>query len=206
MDFSSLDDTALLTVIAGYYGKAPSEPLLNAAVGALYDRFGRLVFSVAIRIVGDTETAEEITQDVFVRVCEGAGGYRSGLSKVSTWLVSITRHRAIDELRRRSVRPEKERSDWPDEEGMEELIGLPFTDGPESMVEQSLQAQDIRDIIFGLPPDQQQALGLAYFKGMSHSQIAAFLGEPLGTIKSRVRLAMDKLRDIFMDRGLIDSS
>ena len=206
MDFSSLDDFALLKIIASYYGKASSEVPLNTAVGTLYDRFGRLVFSIAFHIVGDIETAEEITQDVFVRACEGAGGYRSGISKVSTWLVSITRHRAIDELRRRSVRPEKDLSDWPDETGMEVQTGLPFSDGPERAVEQSLQAQDIREIVAGLPPDQQEALQLAYFKGMSHSQIAVFLGEPLGTIKSRVRLAMEKLRDSFLDRGLIDSS
>jgi RNA polymerase sigma-70 factor (ECF subfamily) len=206
LDFSSLDDSALLKVIARYYGKASSEEPLNAAVGTLYNRFGRLVFSIAIRIVGDIETAEEITQDVFVRACEGAGGYRSGLSKVSTWMVSITRHRAIDELRRRSVRPENEVSNWPEDDGIDQIIGLPFTEGPELEVENIIQSEGIREIVAGLPPEQQQALHLAYFKGLSHSQIATFLGEPLGTIKSRVRLAMDKLRDTFVERGLIDSS
>ena len=180
MDFSSLDDAALLKAIAKYYGKASSEEPLNSAVGTLYDRFGRLVFSVAIRMVGDTETAEEITQDVFVRVCESAGGYQSGMAKVSTWMVSITRHRAIDELRRRNVRPEKNLSDWPDEAGLEEATGLPISDGPERAVEQTLQAQNIREIVAGLPPDQQLALQLAYFKGLKSQPDCHISGRTAG--------------------------
>jgi RNA polymerase sigma-70 factor (ECF subfamily) len=204
LDYSSLDDAALLALIARLFGNQPSDQALNGAVSALYDRHGRLIYNAALHLVGDVETAEEITQDVFVRACEGASGYSSSLAKVSTWLVSIARHRAIDELRRRSVRPEKERLDWPDDIGMDTLDGLPLSEGPANEVENSLQQRHIRQIVSELPPDQRQALGLAYFKGMSHSQIAAFLGEPLGTIKSRVRLGMQKLRDTFIEQGMID--
>ena len=78
MDYSSLDDAALMAAIARLFSKSCSDTALNEAVSALYDRYGRLIYSVAIRIVGDVETAEEITQDVFVRACEGAASYRYG--------------------------------------------------------------------------------------------------------------------------------
>lgn len=195
MDYSSLDDTALIACIGRIYGKPASDPALNAAVGALYDRYSRLIYTVAIHTVGDAETAEEITQDVFVRACEGAGSYRPEMAKVSSWLVSITRHRAIDELRRRSARPEKNRVDWPEDLGLDSAIGLPALDGPEAEVESTLAQHSLLRIIAGLPPDQQRVLNLAFFKGLSQSEIADVLGEPLGTVKSRIRLAMQKLRD-----------
>ena len=115
MDFSSLDDTALIGLIAGAH---------NDALGALYDRYGKLVFTIAYNVVGDSETAEEVTQDVFVRVWEGASSYRSDMAKVSSWMISITRHRAIDELRRRGSRPEKDSNPWPDDSGYESADGL----------------------------------------------------------------------------------
>jgi len=210
LDFSAVEDAALVAVIAGSFGKAAHEATLNEAVGALYERYGRLIYSVAFHMLGEIETAEEITQDVFVRVCSGADGYQSQLAKVSTWLVSITRHRAIDELRRRKVRPENERVEWPegDPDRQDGLDGLrdETERSTEDSVELRLHAADIRQVVALLPPDQQQVLGLAYFRGMSQSEIAAFLGEPLGTIKSRVRLAMVKLRDSFLERGIIDAS
>jgi RNA polymerase sigma-70 factor, ECF subfamily len=206
LDYSALDDATLLGVIARCYGNQPSDTTLNGAVNALYDRYGRLIYSVALHVVGDVETAEEITQDVFVRACDGAGGYQPDVAKVSSWLVSIARHRAIDELRRRSVRPEKEDMDWPDDIGIDAIDGLPLSEGPEKEVEISMQSQKIRQIVGELPPDQRQVLGLAYFEGLSHSQIAARLGEPLGTVKSRIRIAMQKLRDTFLEQGMIDPS
>lgn len=204
MDFASMEDAALLTIIAGKYGVQTADPALNEAVGVLYDRYGRLVYSIAIHVVGDVETAEEITQDVFVRACEGAGSYRAEVAKVSSWLVSIARNRAIDELRRRGARPEKNRADWPEDLGQENADGLPVIDGPEDNVALRLEQHTLRQIIAGLPPDQRQVLSLAFFKGLSHSQISAQLGEPLGTVKSRIRLAMHHLRDALVDRGMID--
>lgn len=206
MDFSALDDANLLEMIANSFGKLNAEPILNEALGTLYDRYGRLVFSVAFHLVGDIETSEEITQDVFVRVCEGAHGYRAQLSRVNTWLVSIARHRAIDELRRRGVRPEQALVNWIDEESQEQNNGLPATEGPEREIETTLQRQVIRQMVANLPADQRQVLGLAYFKGMSHSQIANTLGEPLGTVKSRIRLAMQRLRESLQDSEMMETS
>ncbi len=204
MDFSTLDDTALMAAIARLYGKSHSDTGLNEAVSTLYDRYGRLIYSVAIHVVGDAETAEEITQDVFVRACEAAGSYNTNFSKVSTWLASIARHRAIDELRRRNVRPEKNQVYWTEDSGTEAYGEIPLSEGPENEVEVSIQEHKIRKIVSVLPPDQRQVLELAYFKGMSHTQIAEAVGEPLGTIKSRLRLGMQKLRDTFVEQGLMD--
>ncbi len=205
MDLSTLDDAALITIIAGVSGSRSADPVLNEAVGVLYDRYGRLVYTIAIHVVGDVETAEEVTQDVFVRACEGARTFRPEMAKVSSWLVSITRHRAIDELRRRSSRPEKERIDWPDESGEDPMEDLPGLEDPVRMVEGLLERRSIRAMVATLPADQREVLGLAFFKGLSHSEIAEMLGEPLGTVKSRIRLAMQKLRDTMIERGMNNS-
>ncbi len=177
---------------------------LNGAIGELYNRYGRLIYTIAIQVVGDAETAEEITQDVFVRACEGAGTYRSDMAKVSSWLVSIARHRSIDELRRRGSRPEKNSTAWPDDSDPNELTGHFTTEGPEEAVELTLQQQCMRQIIGSLPPDQRRVLSLAYFKGLSHSEIASLLGEPLGTVKSRIRISMQKVRDAMFEQGMIE--
>ena len=195
MDFSALDDASLLELIGNSFGKRDAKVILNDALGTLYDRYGRLVFSVALQLVGDVETSEEIMQDVFVRACEGANGYLPPLAKVSTWLVSITRHRAIDELRRRQVRPVHRNGHLPDEEGLLQVNGLPTLEGLEGEIESMLVKETVREMVRDLPEEQRQVLVLAYFKGMSHSQIAQLLGEPLGTVKSRIRLAMLRLRE-----------
>jgi RNA polymerase sigma-70 factor, ECF subfamily len=204
LDFSSFDDAALIAAIAGANGKHASIPVLNKALAELYERYGKLVYSIAYYSVGDVETAEEITQDVFLNACNNAHTYRIEKAKVSSWLASIARHRAIDELRRRNVRPEKDQIDWPADVGMDLLPGVPSAENPEQMVEITMQSESIQQMIAALPSDQRQALALAFFKGLSHQEIADFLGEPLGTIKSRVRLAMQKLRERMIERGMIE--
>ena len=161
------------------------------ALGELYDRYSRMVFGLAINAVGDAATAEEITQDVFVRVWERAGQYRADRAKVSTWLTSIARHRAIDQLRRQSVRPEGASLAWADVSPEAEPSG----DGPEQNVELRIQQHRVRAAVALLPDEQKQVLALAYFQGYSQTAIAEALGLPLGTVKTRVRLAMDKLRE-----------
>jgi RNA polymerase sigma-70 factor (ECF subfamily) len=166
------------------------------ALSALYDRYSRLVFSLALHVVGDRETAEEITQDVFYRVWENAATYRSDQAKLTTWMTSITRYRAIDILRKRKIRPERDSLDWEDVELELNSGGL---DSPEELTELALQQRRVRVAIAALPQDQQDVLALAYFQGLSHSQIAERLGQPLGTVKTRIRLAMQRLRDLLKD-------
>jgi RNA polymerase sigma-70 factor (ECF subfamily) len=200
-DVSTLDDATLLAVIGSAYGKPGAAALLNGAVAVLYDRYSRLVYSVAYHAVGNAETAEEITQDVFVRACSHASNYRAERAGVRSWLASITRHRAFDELRRRSIRPEHALADWPEDAGSQGAIDLPLDAGPEQAVVDRAQLDSLRQVMAGLPPDQRQVLALAYFNGLSHSQIAELLSVPLGTIKSRIRLAMHKLRDHLIELG-----
>ena len=186
-ELATLGDEALIRLIA---------LRRSDALSALYDRYSRLVFSLALHVVGDRETAEEITQDVFYRVWENAATYRSDQAKLTTWMTSITRYRAIDILRKRQVRPERDSLDWEDA-GLEVNSGL--QDSPEELTELALQQHRVRAAISALPPDQQEVLALAYFRGLSHSQIAERLKQPLGTVKTRIRLAMQRLRDLLKD-------
>jgi RNA polymerase sigma-70 factor (ECF subfamily) len=204
LDILSLDDAAIILLMAGMHSPNKSSHTLDEAVGVLYDRYGRLVYSVAIHIVGDSETAEEITQDVFVRACDGAHGYRPEAGKVSSWLVSITRHRAIDELRRRGTRPEKNSVSLTGDDDSGPLEIEADEDGPEELVETMIERKHIRQGIAGLPTDQRRVVELAFFQGMTHSQMAETLGEPLGTVKSRVRLAMQRLRGLLIEQGVVD--
>jgi RNA polymerase sigma-70 factor (ECF subfamily) len=167
------------------------------ALSELYDRYHRLVFSLALNIVGEPAAAEEVTLDVFTRVWEKAESYRSDQSRVKTWLLSITRYRSIDVLRRSNARPEHNRATWA-EVSSEQLARA---SNSEEMVEQALQQERVRAAVAQLPPDQKEALALAYFKGYTHSQIAETLNQPLGTIKSRIRLAMQKLRDTLQEEA-----
>lgn len=186
MEYSTLADESLIRLIA----RAQPD-----ALTALYDRYNRLVFSLAFNIVGDQATAEEITLDVFSRVWEKADTYQANQAKVTTWLTSIARHRSIDLVRRRRSRPEKDSLSW------FELPATALLNGhnPETATELALQQAQIRAAVAQLPADQQQALALAYFKGYSHRQIAEELGQPLGTIKTRIRLAVQKLRQLLPD-------
>lgn len=182
-DITRLEDAALLNLIAQSH---------RDALAVLYDRYSRLVFSLAINIVGDQATAEEITQDVFFSVWEKADTYRAGQARVSTWLSSIARYRAIDILRRRGVRPEHNSVSW-DELG-EDLLPEDFS--TVEMAELGMLRKRVRAALGELPEEQRAALALAFFGGYSHQEISRALNEPLGTIKTRIRLAMKKLRDL----------
>ena len=186
MDYTALDDQTLVALIVQARAGALSE---------LYDRYGRLVYSLALHSVGDSATAEEITQDVFLRVWQRARQYRADRAKVSTWLTSITRHRAIDQLRRRGSRPEQHSVAWAEIAPGSE----PAANGPEAAVSLAIERERVRRAIAALPEEQQQVLALAYFQGLSQSQIAEATGQPLGTVKTRVRLGMQKLREVLQD-------
>jgi RNA polymerase sigma-70 factor (ECF subfamily) len=162
----------------------------SEALAELYDRYRRLTFSVALAIVGDALTAAEVVLDVFVQVWRRAATYRPEQAQVSTWLTAITRHRAIDVLRQQGARPESRSVGW-DQAGDQAASGLRDL---EESAELSLQRQRVRTALAGLPASQRDVLALAYFHGYTHQQIAKSLGQPLGTVKTRLRLAMQKLR------------
>jgi len=161
------------------------------ALESLYDRYGRLVFSLALRIIGSAGAAEEITQDVFIQVWNNAASYNPSLGKVTTWLTSITRYRSIDNIRRRKVRPDGHMLENP----LEDLvISSPREDLPAEQAEAHLDEQQIRLALAELPQEQRSVLLMAYFHGLSQPEMAAALNQPLGTVKTRVRLGLQKLR------------
>ncbi|HLF74248.1 MAG TPA: sigma-70 family RNA polymerase sigma factor [Anaerolineales bacterium] len=185
-DYAGYDDERLIGLIA----QAQTE-----ALDQLYERYSRPVFSLVLMIVGDRATAEEITLDVFMRVWQKAASYRADQAKVSTWLTHIARHHAIDVLRRRSVRLDQSALSW-DEISPE---GIPPTQDPQELAEHSLRRDRVRAAIARLPAEQKQVLMLAYFGGYTQTQIAEALHQPLGTVKTRIKLAMHKLRDFLHD-------
>jgi RNA polymerase sigma-70 factor (ECF subfamily) len=189
MDYSSLSDEALLHLIARSQENALSE---------LYDRYGRLVYSVALNSLSDPARAEEVTQDVFERVWEKARTYSAEQGRVVTWLTSIARHRSIDLYRRSRSHHEELRVAWQDVETIELQ-----DDGHNVEWEADLaqRQQHIRWAVSQLPAEQKLAVGMAYFQGLTHPEIANALGEPLGTVKTRIRLGMQKLHLLLEDEN-----
>lgn len=183
---SKFDDQNLIRLITRHDEKA---------LAAFYDRFSRLVYSMAFNIVGDEIAAEEITQDVFLSIWKKSSSYDASQSKVTTWIASITRNRAIDFLRARSVRPASYEFSWDDEPILEIADSL----NVEEETELRQRQQNVRLGLTMLPEDQRKVLSLAYYGGYSHSEMAEILNEPLGTVKTRLRLAMQKLRQFIQD-------
>jgi RNA polymerase sigma-70 factor (ECF subfamily) len=186
VNYPNLDDVELMALIARAHPDA---------LGELYDRYHRLVFSLALNVVADYATAEEITLDVFTRLWEKAETYRPDQAKVTTWLFSMTRHRSIDMLRQRQARPERNTLSWADLS----TTTNPGLNSPEEVVELTSRRERVRAAVAQLPTDQKQVLTLAYFRGYTHRQIAEMLQQPLGTVKTRLRSAMQKLRQILQD-------
>ncbi len=179
------DDGAVLESIA------KSDP---DALVMLYDRYGRLAFGLAYRILGDAATAEEVVQDAFMNVWRKAESFDAERGNTRTWLLSIVRNRAIDQLRGRYGRQR-------DEIDFEKLE--PVLSGQDLWTEvvRGLRAEAVRGAIIDLPDEQRSAIELAYFEGLTHREIAEKTGIPLGTIKSRLRLGLRKLHETLTVSG-----
>ena len=159
------------------------------AFEAIYDRHGSAAFSLAYRIAGNRTAAEDIVQEAFLSVWRSGVRYQPERGNLRSWLLSVLHNRAIDALRRSAVHARRQ----VDAEGIEERKAAPeFTD-VEAFRRQ--EAQTVRAAMEQLPNDQLRVVELAYFGGFTHLQIAEMLGEPLGTVKGRMRLALDKMRD-----------
>jgi RNA polymerase sigma-70 factor (ECF subfamily) len=159
-----------------------------AALGELYDRHGRVVFGVLYRLLGAAEPAEEVAQDAFHAVWRRAATYRPDRGSVRTWLLAIARNAAIDWRRTKGKRIEREAT-------IDEAAELVEETRVEDRVIASLQAERVRAAVASLPDEQRVVLSLAFWSGLSQTEIAERTGTPLGTVKSRVRLGMSKLRD-----------
>ena len=156
----------------------------------LYDRHARPIYSLAMRILGDTTEAEDVVQEVFSQAWRQASRYSASRGAVGAWLLTITRSRAIDRLRARRARPGGVNDDRVAEQ-------LPDVGPPaDSQVLSSEQVARVRAALDELPLLQRAAIELAFFEGLTHAEIADRLEQPLGTVKTRIRLAMLKLRDV----------
>jgi RNA polymerase sigma-70 factor (ECF subfamily) len=161
------------------------------AFRALYERYGNLVYSVAIRVVRDPYVAEDMTQEIFLRLWRKPESYTSTRGKLGTWLTSVTRNRCVDEIRSRNRRFRRETAS--PEEQEREFAGPDHID-PAFRAEVSDQRRIITLAMETLPPEQREPIELAYFGGLTQQEIAERLNQPLGTVKTRIRLGMQKLR------------
>ena len=157
----------------------------EAALSELYDRYSGLVYSQAHRILRDAGAAEEILQDLFYQVWATAEKFDPSRGSLAGWLLVAARNRAISKLRRASARFED-----PEENGVALSASL------ENSSTQNLLLEKVRAVMEALPLAQREAVEFAYFEGMSHSEIAEKTGEPLGTIKTRIRSAMEMLKKV----------
>lgn len=162
-----------------------------AAFSALYDRYAGLVYTTALRVLRDPQLAEDTAQEIFVRLWQRPEAFIPARGRFATWLLSITRNRAVDEVRARGRRRRREV-----EEREEQPLPLsaPEEVDPIHLAEVREEQRAVRAALATLPPEQRRVLELAYFGGLTHQEISAALREPLGTVKTRIRLGMQKLR------------
>ncbi|MBD7984849.1 sigma-70 family RNA polymerase sigma factor [Sporosarcina sp. Sa2YVA2] len=179
-----LDDTIL-------YEKTAMQD--RAAFETLYDRYEKLVYSFAFRLTNDRTIAEEVTQDVFLKLWNGAASYTDEKGKFSSWLLTMTRNKAIDEIRR------LKRHDHEEMIEKDSLIEQPGS--TEAQVEWNEKRSDVHTAIRELKAEQQEIIELFYFKGLSQQKIADHCKLPLGTVKGRIRLALKHLKGLIGQEG-----
>jgi RNA polymerase sigma-70 factor (ECF subfamily) len=182
---TGVDDAQLVLAMAGG---------ATAALEAFYARHASTAYALAWRMVGDGGLAEDVVQEAFLALWRQAGCFDPARGSAQAWLCGIVRHRALDALRRRKGQMDGE---------SDELAGA-LADGDrdvESVVVLSIEGQRLRAAVRALPHSQRQAVELAYFGGLTHHEIAARLGVPLGTVKGRLRLALRKLHACLTGEG-----
>jgi len=157
---------------------------------ALYDRHAARVYALALRMLGEQMAAEEVTQDTFLKLWARADTFSSKKGALLAWLLTITRRTALDRIRLENRRPEFGNPTDPEDTWR-------LSADPDSQTEEA-RWRSLHFALQDLPDDQRQAIELAYYHGMSQSQIAEYLATPLGTIKTRLRLGMEKLRQIWI--------
>ena len=155
------------------------------AMAELYDRYAKVVYAVALRVLQDAAAAEDVLQDVFLQLWRNPDAFDASRGSLSAWLAVIARHRSIDRLRKR--RPETD---------IEDCV---IAGGPDlrDETERTLVIEKVRVVLAEMNPDQRKVLELAFFQGLTHTEIAEKTGEPLGTVKTRIRSGLQHLRAKF---------
>jgi RNA polymerase sigma-70 factor, ECF subfamily len=159
------------------------------AFEVFYDRHGGVAYSLAYRIVGERGAAEDVTQEAFISIWRSGARYDAARGSVRTWMLGIVRNRAIDFLRSKAGKAPK--LDFDDDSILEHRPAAELTDS-EALRRET--AEEVRGALDELPGEQAKVIQLAYFGGFSHSEIAGMLGVPLGTVKGRMRLGLEKIR------------
>jgi len=154
-------------------------------MGRLYDRYSPIVYSIALRVLGDTGAAEDVLQEVFLQLWRNPGVFDSSRGNMAAWLAVIARNRAIDSLRKR--RRETDIAD----------VVVSVEPDLAGDTERARAMEKIRGVLGDMPAAQRSALEMAYFEGLTHTEIAARTGEPLGTVKTRIRAGLLSLRKAF---------
>ncbi|HEY6540981.1 MAG TPA: sigma-70 family RNA polymerase sigma factor [Ktedonobacteraceae bacterium] len=206
---ATFDVIAAVPGVAGIpplHGDEPGDEYLISALAddavwamdLLYQRYSRLLYSLAYRIVGDLRVAEDLVQEVFLAVWQNFHSYIPQSGSVSAWLTSIMRHRAYDHLRRVRRRHISQEVSWDADEQD------PRTDSPDLWDEawRSVQGELVRECLMRLQPEQRAVIELAYFEGRTQSEIASSCQIPLGTVKARMRLALRHLKRELEKRGV----
>jgi len=157
----------------------------ESAMATLYDRYSGLVYAVALRVLGETGAAEDVLQEVFLQLWRNPAAFDSSRGNLGAWLAVIARNRAIDGLRKR--RPETDIAD----------VVVSVEPDLAGEAERSRALEKVRAELNAMPAPQRKALEMAYFEGLTHVEIAAKSGEPLGTIKTRIRTGLQALRQAF---------
>ena len=172
------------------------------AFEVVYERHAGAAFSLAYRMVGTRNVAEDVVQEAFLNLWRSGARYERARGSVRTWVLGIVHHRAIDALRRATVHDSRRSSD----EGIEERLEAPQRTDAEAARRQ--EARSVRDAMGVLPAEQRQVIELGYFGGFSHSEIAEMLGAPIGTVKGRMRLGLEKMRGALVGpdgEGLVEA-
>ena len=165
------------------------------AFAVLYDRHSRATYSLAYRMMGERQAAEDLVQDAFLKVWRAAGSYRSERGSVRTWILSIAHNRGIDQLRSTASRRRTQEK---------VVLVTPTSQSDEAFKEawQTSQRDRVRAALSQLPSEQAKVLELAYFSGYTHVEIAELLDVPLGTVKGRMRLGLKKIKEFVEDQGM----
>ena len=182
-ELAQLSDEAVIEAVA----RADED-----AIGELYDRFGKVAYGLSFRILRDATLAEDAVQEAFLQIWRSAGSYEPTRAKASTWLLTFVHRRAVDLVRRE----ERRRADPIDE------LSQPTGEATDEEAWLRAQRQVVQEALRKLPPDQREAIELAYYGGFTQSELAERLGQPLGTIKSRMFAGLRRLRELLADAGL----
>jgi RNA polymerase sigma-70 factor, ECF subfamily len=157
-------------------------------IEALYDQYGGVAFAFAYRLLGERGIAEDVVQEAFLNIWRQGVTYDAARGSARTWVLTIVHHRAVDQIRSMRTRNRVDTE-------IKDAVPLPSHEDTWGTVAQTLETERVRQAMTRLPPEQRLVVDLVYYGGYTHQEIADHLGVPLGTVKGRLRLALEKLRD-----------